>query len=108
MDAKYVKGMLNHPDIQPSAAVNRWIAAIQMFDFDLKHVPGKDFKGPDGLSRRRKSEEDLEDGEEAEEWVDEVLALGVWVDTWELGAKVVEVSRRQAYVNTLSNNGEGG
>ena len=33
MDAKYVKGMLNHPDMQPNAAVNRWIAAIQMLDF---------------------------------------------------------------------------
>ena len=33
LDAQYVHGMLNNPDIQPSAAINRWIAAIQLFDF---------------------------------------------------------------------------
>ena len=33
MDAQYVRGMLNNPDIQPNVAINRWIAAIQLFDF---------------------------------------------------------------------------
>ena len=37
-DASYIKGMLNNPDIQPGAAVNRWIAGILLFDFDLVHV----------------------------------------------------------------------
>ena len=27
MDAQYVKGMLNNPDVQPNAAMNQWIAA---------------------------------------------------------------------------------
>jgi hypothetical protein len=39
-DAKYIKGMLNHLDIQPNVAINRWIASILLFDFDLVHVPG--------------------------------------------------------------------
>ncbi|KAJ3990719.1 hypothetical protein F5050DRAFT_1582526, partial [Lentinula boryana] len=43
MDASYVKGMINNPDMHPNAAMNRWIAAIQLFDFELKHVPGKNF-----------------------------------------------------------------
>lgn len=75
VDAQYIKGMLNKPDIHPNAAMNRWISAILLFDFELVHVPGNKHKGPDGLSRRRV----------AEEWVDEVLGCGVWVaGTWEV------------------------
>ncbi|EKM81912.1 hypothetical protein AGABI1DRAFT_90243 [Agaricus bisporus var. burnettii JB137-S8] len=51
VDVKYIKGMINRPDIHPNAAMNRWIAAILMFDFKLKHVPGVNHKGLDGLSR---------------------------------------------------------
>ena len=52
VDAKYIKGMLNNPDIQPNAAMNRWIAGILTFDFTLKHVLAMNHQGPDGLSRR--------------------------------------------------------
>ncbi|KAA1473772.1 hypothetical protein DENSPDRAFT_758564, partial [Dentipellis sp. KUC8613] len=52
VDAKYIKGMLNAPDIQPNAAVNRWIQGILMYDFTLVHVPAERFRGPDALSRR--------------------------------------------------------
>jgi len=51
VDAKYVKGMLNNPDIQPNATINRWIAAILLFDFELIHVPGTQHTSVDGLSR---------------------------------------------------------
>jgi hypothetical protein len=50
-DAKYIHGMLNHPEMGPNATINRWIEKILMFHFELRHVPGKTF-GPDGLSRR--------------------------------------------------------
>ena len=50
IDAKYIKGMLNNPDIQPNVTINRWIAGILLFDFTLKHVPGATH-GPNGLSR---------------------------------------------------------
>jgi hypothetical protein len=43
--------MLSNPDVQPNAAINRWIAAILLFDFELKHVPADKHKGPDRLSR---------------------------------------------------------
>ncbi|KXN84080.1 hypothetical protein AN958_00480, partial [Leucoagaricus sp. SymC.cos] len=83
VDAQYIKGMLNKPDIHPNAAMNRWISAILMFDFELVHVPGAKHKGLDGLSRRRIAEDEGETGsegvEEAEDWVDEVLGCGVWV-----------------------------
>src|SRR5882724_9979495 len=39
INASYVKGMLNNPDIQPGAVVNRWIVGIKLFQFDLVHVP---------------------------------------------------------------------
>ena len=50
-DAKYIHGMLNHPEMGPNATINRWIDKILMYHFELRHVPGKTF-GPDGLSRR--------------------------------------------------------
>jgi hypothetical protein len=80
MDALYVKGMINNPDMHLNAAMNWWIAAIQLFEFDLKHVPGKDFKGPDGLSRRRGTEDEGDEEEgEADEWVEEILSCSIWV-----------------------------
>ena len=50
VDAKYIKGMLNNPDIQPNATINRWIATILLFHFKLVHVPAAKHAGPDGLS----------------------------------------------------------
>jgi hypothetical protein len=83
VDAKYIKGMLNNPDIQPNTAMNRWIAGILLFDFTLKHVPGSKHQGPDGLSRRQRAPEDDEEDEESsndvEEWIDELLGCGLWV-----------------------------
>jgi len=38
VDAKYIKGMLNEPDLQPNAAINRWIQGILLFDLHLFHV----------------------------------------------------------------------
>jgi len=58
-DAKYIHGMLNHPELGPNATINRWIEKILMFHFDLRHVSGKTF-GPDGLSRRDKQDGDEE------------------------------------------------
>ncbi|KAI0063722.1 hypothetical protein BV25DRAFT_1767731, partial [Artomyces pyxidatus] len=51
VDARYIKGMLANPDIDPAASVNRWILGILLFHFTLVHVPGV-MHGPDGLSRR--------------------------------------------------------
>ncbi|KAJ3503401.1 hypothetical protein NMY22_g18261 [Coprinellus aureogranulatus] len=88
-DAKYIKGMLNHPDMHPNAAVNRWISAILLFPFKLVHVPAAKHQGPDGLSRRRATEDDGDDLGDAEEWIDEVLNCGVWV------SRVVESETRK-------------
>jgi hypothetical protein len=70
----YIKGMLNNPDLQPNAAINRWIQGILMFDFKLIHVPAERHKGPDALSRRTRAE-----GEEAlsddDSWLDNIALL---------------------------------
>ena len=72
MDAKFIKGMINNPTLHPNDAVNRWIAAILLFDFDLVHVPADKHTGADGLSRRPRDSDDppLEDPDELEDWID--------------------------------------
>lgn len=76
VDAQYIKGMLSAPDLQPNAAMNRWIQGILLFDFTLKHVPGTTHLAADALSRRplagneRRPEEESDD-----EWLDNVALL---------------------------------
>ena len=71
VDAKYIKGMLNNPDIQPNATINRWIAGILLFDFTLRHVPATQHQAADGLSRRPAAPEDPPETDDFEEWIDE-------------------------------------
>ena len=62
--------MLNNPDIQPNATINRWIAGILLFDFKLIHVPGMTH-GPDGLSQRPAQPEDEPDlPDDYKDWID--------------------------------------
>ena len=68
-DAKYIKGMLEHPDEGPNANINRWIAKILTYHFTLVHVPGKTH-GPDGLSRRPWAEGDIEYPRDPEDDID--------------------------------------
>jgi len=71
VDAKYIKGMLNSPDLQPNAAMNRWIQGILMFDFTLKHVSGKSHLAADALSRRELGEgEKIVDDDDS--WLDNI------------------------------------
>lgn len=64
-DAKYIKGMIENPDLMPNATINRWIDQVLMFHFTLRHKAGATF-GPDGLSRRPKQvgDPDIDKGEE--------------------------------------------
>jgi hypothetical protein len=75
VDAEYIKGMLNHPDLLPNATLNRWIAIIKLSDFELKHVPADKHKAPDGLSRRPPTSEEKAEAEadDVEGWIDETL-----------------------------------
>ena len=67
VDASSIKGMLNNPDSQASAPLNRWIRGILMYDFELVHVPGHKHKAPDALSRRRHTEADEIQGVETDD-----------------------------------------
>ncbi|KAJ6562270.1 hypothetical protein B0H19DRAFT_1210103 [Mycena capillaripes] len=49
VDAQYIAGMLDS-DLQPNAVVTPWVQGILMFDFEMVHVPGAWFQGPDALS----------------------------------------------------------
>jgi hypothetical protein len=81
MDAVFIRGMLNNPDIQPNAVTNRWIAAILLFDFKLVHVPAEKHQGPDGLSRREPAEGEDDEEDDPEEWIDKTLGLSIWATT---------------------------
>ena len=72
VDAASIKGMLDHPDIQASTLINRWIQGIQQFDFELAHVPAYKHKGPDALSRRPFTEQDSSDDSDPEAWIDDI------------------------------------
>ncbi|KIO05552.1 hypothetical protein M404DRAFT_47366, partial [Pisolithus tinctorius Marx 270] len=77
VDAKYIKGMINNPDLQPNVTINRWIAGILLFEFKLIHVLAEKHRGPDGLSRRPRANEDLEPEDDYEDWIDEVGSFAV-------------------------------
>jgi len=81
VDASYIKGMLSNPNIQPNAAINHWIAAIQLFDFKLVHIPADKHKGPNGLSRREPVLGEDED-DDPNDWIDSALSLSTWVVSW--------------------------
>jgi hypothetical protein len=69
--AQYIKGMLNEPDLQPNAAMNRWIQGILMLNFVLIHVPATKFKGPDALSWRIAADDEEISGDN-DEWLDNI------------------------------------
>lgn len=90
MDAQFIKGMLRNPDVQPNATINRWIAAILLFDFKLVHIPADKHHGPDGLSRREPVEGE-EETDDPEDWIDQALSLGLWVLTWTATPRFTQV-----------------
>ena len=72
MDAKYIKGMLNHPTLHPNDTINQWITTILLFDFELLHIPAEKHTGADGLSHCPHTGEDplLDDSDEIKDWID--------------------------------------
>ena len=77
VNAKYIEGMINNPDIQPSATINHWITGILLFSFRLRHVLGKDHAPADGLSRRLQDQGDPIDEEDIEDWLDQVCTFSI-------------------------------
>jgi hypothetical protein len=77
MDAKYVKGMIKNPDLQPKATINRWIAGILLFHFKLMYISVDKHKGPDGLSRRPHSGADPPKEDDFEDWLDDAYSFAI-------------------------------
>ena len=77
VDAKYIKGMINNPDIQLNNTINWWIAGILLFDFRLRHVPTKKHSPTDALSRCRISTNDEPDdpNNDPDDWIDQANAF---------------------------------
>jgi hypothetical protein len=82
VDAKYLKGMLNNPDIQPNATINQWIAGILLFNFKLVHVPTIHHTAADGLSRRLPAPEDPPETDDFEEWIDDSYGSFMELANW--------------------------
>lgn len=78
VDAKYIKGMLANPDVQPNATINRWIAGILLFTFVLIHVPATQHTIADGLSRRPPADTDPVDTSDPEDWIDTAYQFGLF------------------------------
>jgi len=74
--------MINNPDLNPNATFNQWIATIRLFDFQLKHVPTTIHTGPDGMSRKPPTTEDIQEAEsdDIDEWIDEKLESFLYDD----------------------------
>ena len=69
MDTKYVKGMINNPDLQPNATINQWIASILLSHFELHHISADQHTGPDGLSCQPPSDDDPPDMDDFRDWL---------------------------------------
>jgi hypothetical protein len=82
VDAKYLKGMLNNPDIQPNTIINQWIAGILLFNFKLVHVPTIHHTAADGLSRRLPAPEDPPETDDFEEWIDDSYSFFMELANW--------------------------
>jgi len=73
----YIKGMFNNPDIQPRAAVDRWIVGIKLFQFKLVHVPGRLHTGPDSLSWCATSPNDPVEEDNVDDWLDKTMSFAI-------------------------------
>ena len=58
-DANVLVAQLNQSASDlPGALVTRWLAWIRLFDFEVRHVPGRKHTAADGLSRRPRTKSD--------------------------------------------------
>ena len=93
MVAKYVKGMINNPELQPNATINWWIAGILLFHFELRHISTDQHTGPDGLSHWPPSDDDPPDTDDFENWLDNSYSFCVTLlNDWTLPSSATPCS----------------
>ncbi|KIK77652.1 hypothetical protein PAXRUDRAFT_166152 [Paxillus rubicundulus Ve08.2h10] len=79
LDAKYVKGMINNPDLQPNAMINQWISRILLFLFKLVHIPAEKHAGPDSLPHSPWADTDPPILDDHEDWLDAFYSFAIAV-----------------------------
>jgi len=73
-DAQTLVWLLNQPSNDlPNALMTRWLVYIRLFDFTVKHVPGKKNGGADALSRRGYADGDEEEDQAVDDYFDAKL-----------------------------------
>ena len=73
-DAQTLVWLLNQPPNDlPNALLTRWLAYIRLFDFEVKHIPGRTNGAADGLSRRGASSLDPPDDDDIDGHFDAFL-----------------------------------
>ena len=83
VDAHYIKGMLNNPDIDPSVTINCWILSILTFHFTLAHIHGT-MHSPSGPSRHHAQPgNNPEPEDDFDNWVNQLYGF-VHLDNWPL------------------------
>ena len=75
VDARYIKGMLANPDLNPQSSINHWILSILTFHFTLVHVPST-FHGPDGMSQCRPQPRDIDEVDNGfDDWINQLYGF---------------------------------
>lgn len=59
MDTKYIKDILNNPDLCSDIIINRYIQGKLLFNFELHYIPARYDKGLDTLSRKELTGKDI-------------------------------------------------
>ena len=77
MDAKYIQGMINNPDLQPNMTINQWIMGNLLFSFCLVHIPAAHHTGADRLSHRLPLDEDPPEEDDFEDWLDNSYSFSI-------------------------------
>jgi transposase InsO family protein len=73
-DAQTLVWLLNQPPNDlPNALLTRWLSYIRLFDFNVRHIPGRRNGGADGLSRRGRSPLDPPEVDDVDDYFEAAL-----------------------------------
>ena len=100
MDTKYVKGMINNPDLQLNATINQWIASILLFHFKLRHISTDQHTSPDGLLHWPPLDDDPPDTDDFKDWLDSSYSFCITLlNDWLLPSSITPCSAHWGVVS---------
>lgn len=62
VDAKFLEQMITEPDL-PNAPMTRWVSYINLFNYQIQHIPAVKGMAQDGLSRRGGASDDTDNSD---------------------------------------------